>query len=274
MSIVSLPDEAPRVMRAPTGGLLDRFRSYCNVIYALMMHDIKNRFFGSGLGQIVMVIWPFGHIVVMMVIYVVLKRPNPYGDSLVQYTAVSIFPFICFNYVSRWIVFSATTNRPFLQYPIIRPLDLLIARALLEIVSITLVVIMLVLLVVVMGYNAMPASPNEALYAFGATIFLAIGMGFLNGVIAFVVPMWIMVYTLVIVLSYVSSGILFVASNMPEQFRTPLSYNPLLHCTEWIRTAYYSDYPTLVLDREYVLRFGLVTLTAGLILERLMRRFI
>jgi len=272
VSIVSLPDQHRKSARASVT-VSNRFRSYCNVIYALMMHDIKNRFFGSGLGQILLVLWPFAHIVVLMVIYVAMKRPNPYGDSLVQYTAVSIFPFICFNYVSRWIVYSAQTNRSFLQYPIIKPLDLLVGRALLEIVSMTMVIFMLVTLVVVMGYNAMPADPIQALYALGATMFMAVSMGILNGVIAFVVPVWLLVYTLLIIVSYISSGVLFVPSNMPEQFRTPLSYNPLLQCTEWMRSAYYPDYPTLVLDRLYVLKFSLITLTAGLILERLLRRF-
>ncbi len=239
-----------------------------------MMHDIKNRFFGSGLGQIVMVLWPFAHILLLIIIYSFMKRPNPYGDSLIQYTAVSVMPFIIFNYVSRWIVYSAGTNRQFLQYPIIKPLDLLVGRCLLEIVSITIVTVMLIIFVTAMGDSAMPSSPLQACYAFFATLFLAIGMGFLNGAIALVVPLWLLVYTIVIILAWAASGVIFVASYMPEQIRTPLSYNPLLNCTEWFRSAYYSDYPTLVLDRMYVLKFGLITLTMGLILERLLRRLI
>ena len=239
-----------------------------------MMHDIKNRFFGSGLGQIVMVLWPFVHVVVLLVIYTYTKRPNPFGDSLLQYTTISLFPFICFNYVSRWILYSAVTNRSFLQYPIIRPLDLLVARTLLEIVSITLVAILMVLMLLVLGENALPQDPIQALCSVGGVLFLAIGMGFLNGAIAFVVPMWQLFYTLVIILSYVSCGILFVAVNLPEQIRTPLSYNPLLICVEWIRSAYYSDYPTLLLDKWYLLKFSLIALTLGLVLERLLRRLI
>ena len=274
VSIVSLPDHSPRRFNTSQRPFAEILRGYFNVMYALMMHDIKNRFFGSGLGQIVMVLWPFAHIVVLMVIYVFTKRANPYGDSLIQYTAVSVFPFIIFNYVSRWIVYSAGTNRSFLQYPIIKPLDILISRAMLEMVSISIVAMLLVTLVVVCGYNAMPASPIEAFYAFAGTIFLAVGLGVLNGVITFLVPLWIIVYTLFIILMWVSSGALFVVSALPEQIQTLLSYNPLLQCTEWIRVAYYSDYPTSILDRMYVLKFGLIGLTAGLILERLVRRFI
>ena len=71
-------------------GLKGRFVSSVDVIWALMLHDIKNRFFGSGIGQIVMIIWPFAHILLLITIYTVLKRPNPYGESIIQYYAVNI----------------------------------------------------------------------------------------------------------------------------------------------------------------------------------------
>ena len=262
------------ITRIAPRGQSNRFVRYANVIFALIMHDIKNRFFGSGIGQIVMVIWPFAHIIVMLVIYTFSKRPNPYGDSLLQYSCVSIFPFICFNYISRWIVFSASSNRSFLQYPIIKPIDLLVARAMLEIVGMSLVLGMMIIMLIAMGENAMPQDPIQALCAFAATIFLALGMGFLNGVISFVVPMWHIFYILVIIASYISSGVIFVASALPEQIRTPLSYNPLLICVEWFRSAYYSDYPTLLLDRWYCLKVSLTLLTLAFVLERLLRRLI
>ena len=254
-------------------GIPLRVKAYLNVIYALMMHDIKNRFFGSGLGQIVMVFWPFVHILVLIGISLALKRPNPYGTSLLQYSAVSIFPFICFSYVMRWIVFSAITNRSFLQYPIIKPLDLIVARSLLEIVSIALVGILLVILLVVCGSDPMPADRSQAVYAVCATIFLAVGFGVPSAAIAFILPIWNVLVTLLIIVAYAASGILFVASTMPEQIRVPLSYLPTLQCTEWMRAAYYSDYPTTVLDRTYVLEFSLTSLTIGLIMERVLRRF-
>lgn len=260
--------------RHPTAiSLREQLISYKNIIYALMMHDIKNRFFGSGLGQIVMILWPFIHIMVLITIFYVTKRTNPYGESLVQWSAVSIFPFICFNYVSRWICFSASTNKGFLNYPILRPLDILVARTLLEIVSISIVAIMLLIFVTVTGSSVMPADPAQAVYAVLATIFLAIGMGFINAPAAFIISMWNIVMTLLVILAYTTSGIIFLPSALPEQLRYYLSWNPLLNCTEWMRAAYYSDYPTTCVDKLYVMEVGLTMLTLGLIGNRLFRRF-
>ena len=238
-----------------------------------MMHDIKNRFFGSGLGQIVMVLWPFAHILVLITIYYVTKRPNPYGESIIQYGAVSIFPFIIFNYVSRWIVFSANTNKAFLQYPIIKPLDILISRAALETVSIGVVGIMLVIFVASLGYDVLPVDYSQAVYAVVATWFLAVGVGFFNAPFAFIVPMWNIVITLIIILAYVSSGIVFAPTALPEEIRYPLSFNPLLNCVEWFRAAYFYDYPTTMIDKTYVVEFGLTSFTLGLLLNKLLKRF-
>lgn len=254
---------------SPQGGAI----AYTNIIFALVLHDIKNRFFGSGLGQIVMVLWPFVHIVLLITIYYVTNRPNPYGEGIIQYGAVSVFPFIIFNYVARWIVFSAITNKQFLNYPIIRPLDIILGRTVLEIVSITMVGILLVLTVTAAGYDAMPSDKLNAISAVLATLFLAISFGVLNAPFAFIIPMWNIVIMLVIILSYVSSGIVFQPTALPANLQYYLSFNPLLNCTEWLRAGYYSDYPTAMIDKTYVVSFSLTCLTLGLLLNKLLRRF-
>ena len=284
MSSVSLPSSPAQASpSAPAGlsaqgprvtSLRHRVTSYLSVIYALMMHDIKNRFFGSGIGQIILVFWPFIHITVLLTVYVVTKRTNPYGSSIIQYSAVSLFPFICFNYMTRWIVYSTLTNRSFLQYPIIktpgshgrprpaRDRQHLAGRHAADPARRQ------------PRYDAVPWAPDQAVYAACATIFLSIGLGFVNGAIAFVIPIWNLILIVLIISMYLSSGIVFLPSQMPEQIQYYLSFNPLLHCVEWMRTAYYPDYPTQLLDRTYVLEFSLVSLTLGLILERLLRRLI
>lgn len=268
------PIASPLAERQRTIRLSDTLKDYVSVLHALVLHDIKSRFFGTGLGQILMIVWPFVHILVLLAIYTLTGRQVPYGPSLVLYSCTGVLPFIIFSYMSRWIVFSALTNRSFLQYPIIKPLDLLIARGILELVSSLIVTILLIAFIVALGVDPWPADSVQAAYALGAAVLFSFAMGVFNGAITLAVPLWSTVYILFIILAYVSSGILFVTSNLPESIRVPLSYNPLLQCVEWMRMAYYSDYPTTALDRAYVLQFSLITLALGLILERAIRRFI
>lgn len=237
------------------------------------MHDIKNRFFGSGLGQIVMILWPFVHLLVLVGVYYFTKRPNPYGESIIQYGTISVFPFIVFNYVSRWIVFSAVTNKNFLHYPIIKPIDILVGRMCLEIISITIVGILLLIFVSICGYSVMPFDCLDAAFALMGTLFLSIGFGFLNAPLAFLMPLWNTVMVFFIIIVYIASGVAFVPAFLPNAAKLPLSYNPLLSCVEWFRVSYYSDYPTEMLDRLYVLECGLVMLAIGLVLNTLLKRY-
>jgi hypothetical protein len=49
------------------------------------------------------------------------------------------------------------------------------------------------------------------------------------------------------------------------------SYVPPLQVVEWMRSAYYEDFGAGVLDKTYLIAFSVVTLFAGLALERLVR---
>ena len=71
------------------------FRSYCNAIYALVMHDIKSRFFGNGLGQVLMIIWPFVHIVLLLAIYTVSGRIAPH-NSVLRYWSNAVYRLVLY----------------------------------------------------------------------------------------------------------------------------------------------------------------------------------
>ncbi len=86
--------------------------------------------------------------------------------------------------------------------------------------------------------------------------------------------LWASVYILILILLYILSGLLFIPSALPENVRYYMGLNPLLQDVEWMRSAYYPDYPTLVLDKLYPIKFGFITLAVGLLLERFARRFV
>ncbi|MGO8976262.1 MAG: ABC transporter, partial [Steroidobacteraceae bacterium] len=108
-------------------------------------------------------------------------------------------------------------------------------------------------------------------YALGACILLGLGFGLFNGVIALAFPPWVTGYVAVIILLYASAGIVFVPDALPAQIRDILAYQPALQVVEWTRSAYYEGYGSSVLDRGYVIGFGIVTVFLGLLLERAMR---
>lgn len=161
-----------------------------------------------------------------------------------------------------------------MAFPEVKILDVLLASALLEILSACCVIIVMVLLAWLSGIDFMPNDIVQAAYALGAALLLGLGFGLVNGVIALALPFWQVVNALTTILLWTCSGIVFVPDALPEVYRNVLAYNPVLQVIEWMRAAYYEGYGDVVLDRTYPIAFGLGAVFVGLLLERAMRGYL
>jgi len=246
-------------------------RAQIRVWLAIMLRDMRARFFGNGLGYVVIVGWPICHIGVLLAIYSARGMIQPYGDSLVAYIAVGLLPVITFIYFSRFTMLSIIFNSPLLSFPVVKPLDLLLGHAFLEVINAFLIYLVTIGVVSLLGYDMMPRHLLVAFSAFGASLFLGLGFGILNGVIASFAKIWATGYAFVIITLYITSGTVVSPDSLPEKIRDILWYNPAFHLVEWMRSAYYDGYGAGMLDKSYVLCFALATLFLGLVLERFLR---
>ena len=243
-----------------------------NVMAAVILGDIKSRFFNHGLGFLVLVIWPLAHMMVLLAIYTFMGRQAPYGDSLRVFFATGLIPTLVFMYVSRWMSLSLILNRPMLAFPVVTVIDIMAARAFLEIVAAVLTLISVFTILLFLGDNPFPVDPHEAAYAYLATLLLALGVGSIAGVITMFMPFFGTIYALSMIIVYIISGVLFVPAALPEPIAYALSWNPVFHAVEWMRSAYYLGYSGKYLDKPYLIGFGMTSLCLGLLLERIFRR--
>ncbi len=241
------------------------------VLFALMLRNMRTKFFGNGLGYLVAIAWPLSHILILVVLFSFTGRAAPCGDSTVLFIATGVVPFLTFSYVARFMMIMLVRMRPLLAFPEVKVLDMLLASALLEIMSACCVVAVFLIIAWFVGIDPIPRDIVQAAYALGACILLGLGFGLFNGVIALAFPPWVTGYVAVIILLYASAGIVFVPDALPAQIRDILAYQPALQVVEWTRSAYYEGYGSSVLDRGYVIGFGIVTVFLGLLLERAMR---
>ena len=251
--------------------LLSAFRRQRNVLFALMLRNMRTKFLGNGLGYLIAIGWPLSHIIILVMIYSLTGRVAPYGDSIALFVATGVVPFQTFSYISRFMMLSLVRNRPLLSFPEIKVLDMLFASALLEIISACSVVAVFMVIAWCAGIDPIPRDVVQASYAFGACIILGLGFGILNGVIVIAFPPWFTGYMLLIILLWVSSGIIFVPDALPAPIREIASYQPVLQLVEWMRSAYYQGYGDLVLDQKYPIILGLIFMFLGLLLERAIR---
>jgi capsular polysaccharide transport system permease protein len=242
------------------------------VIYALVLRDVRTRFFGNGLGFVAMSVgWPLVHIIGLLTAYTLLGRTAPVGDSLLLFFSTGLMPFMTYSYLSRWMMSGFVMNKPLLAFPIVSVTDIVLARALLETIGSILMAVVLCAILASLGVDFVPRDIPQACYAWGAAILFGIGMGTINSIFAMAFHGWLIGYALVIVVLYVSSGILFVVDTVPEPYRTWLAFNPVLHAVSWMRSAYYPGYGAITLDKSYLLGWALYSIFAGFLLERLIR---
>lgn len=251
---------------------LDALRQMRNAMSAVMLRDMRSRFFNHGLGFLVVALWPLAHMMILLLIYAVLGRRAPFGDSVRVFFATGLVPTLLFMYVSRFMAMSLLQNRSMLGFPAIRMMDIILARAALEAIAGFLTLVFIFSLLLALGDDPFPHDVYQATYAYLAVMLLAVGVGVVVSVISMFAPFFVTIYTLFTIFIYILSGTLFVISDLPDAIAAPLAWNPVLHGVEWMRTAYYEGYSDKWLNKSYLIGFGLGALTLGLAAERLLRR--
>ncbi|MEZ4367140.1 MAG: ABC transporter permease [Kofleriaceae bacterium] len=163
-------------------------------------------------------------------------------------------------------------NKALLYYPQVRPIDLIIARCLLEAATFAAVFIVL------MGGHALATQrlivddPLRLIAGMGLASLLGTGLGIIFcglGQLSTVAErargpllrplFWI-------------SGIFFTAETLPAGARDAMLWNPVLHTTELVRDGWFDSYSDEHVSVPYVLAWVGALFLAGLLLERWVRR--
>jgi capsular polysaccharide transport system permease protein len=254
-----------------TASRTEMLKAQGRILLALMLRDIKTRFGGSELGFIIAIGWPLSHILVLLVLNSQLGRAVPFGENGAVWFATGIIPFMAFSYMSRFIGMGIIMNKNLLTFPVVKVTDVLFARALVEVLSAGLVILILLTIFWAMDIDFMPRDVVQASLALFSMMFLGLGFGVVVAIIAGTFPLFFTVYALCMIIIWFSSGIIFVPDSLPEAARTALSYLPWVQGVEWMRSAYYDGYGSSILDRPYLVSFAAITLFLGLALERMVR---
>lgn len=240
------------------------------VIFALILRDIRTRW-GSTPAYVITFLFPLVHIFVLVVIWVAVGRLAPYGESNVLWFSVSMIPFMAFSYVSRFLIIHVIHNKVVLSFPIFKITDVIFSGLILEIFNITIVISIVCGILWYLDVNFYPADLKQACLAIGTSILMGLGAGIFNALIGLMIPMWVTGYFLTIILIWMTCGVLFLPSALPEQVLNLLYYQPVVHIVEWMREAYYPGYNSPVLDKQFAVGCSLVMIAGGLAIERFAR---
>jgi len=233
-----------------------------HVMHAVILRDIRSRYFNHGLGFLVAPLFPVAHVGVLLAIYSFTGRSATFGDDMILFFATGLMPVLTLTYVSRFMSSSIVANKNMLSFPAVHLMAIVIS------------VIILVMILLSLGTNPFPYRPEQALMCMAVTAMLAVGVGIIISVISAIAPTTSMIYALFTVLIYLSSGGPIYLDTYPEEVVYLLSFNPAFQCVSWMRQAYYQGYSAPFLDKTYLFLWGASTMAVGLLMERTLRKYV
>lgn len=249
---------------------IESLKAIWRVIFSLVLRDIRTRW-GSTPAYVITFLFPLVHIMALVGMWVLFGRISPYGESNILWFSVSMIPFITFSYVSRFLIIHVLHNKVVLAFPIFKITDIIFSGLILEIFNICVVVMILCGILWYLDVNFFPADITQAVLAISVAILMGLGAGIFNALIGLIIPMWVTGYFLMIILIWLTCGVLFLPATLPEQLLSLLYYQPVLHIVEWMREAYYPGYNSPVLDKQFAVGYSLFLIAGGLAIERFAR---
>lgn len=173
--------------------------------------------------------------------------------DLLTSLVAGFFPFLlCRSTISSGAG-ALDSNRALLYYPGVRPMDFVLAFAVVEGLSVTLA--FAVVLAVNYQFNPTPQlhDPLEALMALVSAWLLGIGLGLLLMTLQTLRPTLKLAIQVVLRPLLFISGVMYAATEIPMWLVDILYWNPLFHLTEMMREGVSASYRSPLFDPLYLL---------------------
>jgi capsular polysaccharide transport system permease protein len=242
------------------------------VIHALLLREMKTRFGQNQMGYLWAIVAPLLWIGMFAAFYGAFGRLAPPGTSVVAFLTTGIVPISLFKDTAQRCMAAISSNRGLLFYPQVQPLDLVLARAVLE--AFTHVLVMLVIMGGVALYEG-PPRINSTLEIL-AGLALASGLGTSLGLVCCGLSVYSStvdrLFPSVMRVIFWLSGVFHSIESLPPRMRDLLLLNPMTHVIELVRRGWFPGYGARHVDPGYVLWWILGLAFFGLSLERTARR--
>ena len=245
-------------------------RTHIRVILALVLREARVRHGRSKAGYT----WAIVEPVLQVTILTMLFREFRAGDGTTDFAlffATGVLSFNAFRNSAAYIMHSFEANRPLFNYPMVKPLDAVLARLILDAMT-NLVVMLLVLSFQIVVMKAEPPK-NLPLAALPILLMflMANGAGLSLAVIKRFLPSIQNLYHIIMGPAFFVSCVFFSLSSIPTQYRDILWWNPLVHGVEGFRIGYFAEYAAQDVSLFYLFTWVVVLNCFGFVGEWLTR---
>lgn len=236
------------------------------VVRALILREARTRYVRNKMGYAWALLEPSFHILIWFGIISLLGRGAFVHDMPpLLFVATGLIPLFMFSKVSTYVMSAISANQGLMAFPLVKDVDALISRCILEGTTMILVGIVILSSIVFFGIAEPPRDPLLLIVVAFSLIFLGLGYGTLMSSLKAMFPFFDHVNSIINRILYFTSGIFFVYETMPTAVQEWLRWNPALHGTELFRTGWSYTYVTPMGSVGYILSCGLIGLFFGLL---------
>lgn len=247
----------------------DRFDNLCqslyscfNVVWALLVRDVKNKIFESG------VIFLFSPILIQLAIqlfvFYVFKRKTVMGMNNVAFILSGYMPYLLFERIlmENAMLFIQLKNS--LAIKKIKVFDAILANSICWFfISLFLFLVSLLIAYFVFEMNIHIYDLSNIIFSFILMFFMGWGLGIVAAVIGVYMKNPMLFVLGFAKIFYFSAGVLFPLSAVPYQIRKYLLLNPLLHVVELDRYAFVATNVREDVNFAYPCLWALISLFIG-----------
>lgn len=236
------------------------------VFAALLLREMVTRYGRSFGGYIWAIVEPMAVIGMLTLVFSQFLDTPPYGESFLLFFSTGYLPFFFFISVASQVGTGLSVNRELLQMPMVKPLDVLLARFVLAFLTLIFVSVIVFGIVSVSVRHSLHFDPVALIAAFGCASALGFGVGTFNAFLFALLPVWRQVWGLLSAPLMILSGIFYTLDSMPTHIQDVLVWNPLVHAVGITRAAFFPSYHAHYADLGYVLAIAVAFLLPGLYL--------
>jgi capsular polysaccharide transport system permease protein len=257
-----LPAVRPEPPLTPLGRAL---AVRARIVDALLLRETRTMFSASRLGYAWALVEPLSHVLLLSVVFLFLGHDSqpPIGDSMLTFYMTGVLSFLFFAHLTERAMDLPAANRSLLLVPAVGIFDILAAKSVLSAATDLAVAAATLALLIAFGVGGLPADPAQMVACYLVLFLLAFGIACLNLVASSFSAAWDKLWPSFLRVQYFTCGVFYHPLDMPEDIRSVILLNPLLHVTEWMRQGYFQGYESPFLDIPYLFQWMIGSLLVG-----------
>ena len=235
---------------------------------ALILREMGSTYGQSPGGYLWAILQPLGMIMVLSIGFSLLLRSPSLGTSFLLFYATGYLPFDLYGQVASKTMSALKYSRPLLAYPRVTWLEAILARFVLNLLTVSAVSCILLTLILAIEPNRSIITLGYVLQGFAMCALLGLGIGMVNCLLSGLFPVWKNAWAIISRPLFLASGILYIFEDLPVVAQQILWFNPLIHGTALSRKGFYPTYDASFVSIEYGFGFALVCMLVGMLFMR------